>query len=117
MVLHRPVELAALIRHYPVGVEKNCGCYAQSGRQGIRKTGLEIQKTNPFRRNRDSDHGGNQPMKVFVPGLALLASEISLPLSFYTDRKSTRLNSSHDQISYAVFCLKKKIMLHGTHQA
>src|SRR5206468_5952544 len=27
------------------------------------------------------------------------------PLS---DRKSTRLNSSHDQISYAVFCLKKK---------
>src|SRR2546421_2386486 len=26
----------------------------------------------------------------------------------YKDRKSTRLNSSHDQISYAVFCLKKK---------
>src|SRR3712207_9166311 len=25
------------------------------------------------------------------------------------DRKSTRLNSSHDNISYAVFCLKKKI--------
>src|SRR2546428_8266601 len=25
-----------------------------------------------------------------------------------TDRKSTRLNSSHDQISYAVFCLKKQ---------
>src|SRR2546430_11339863 len=34
-------------------------------------------------------------------------------LSFYEqclalDRKSTRLNSSHSQISYAVFCLKKK---------
>src|SRR5688572_32115181 len=26
-----------------------------------------------------------------------------------SDRKSTRLNSSHSQISYAVFCLKKKI--------
>src|SRR2546421_3474897 len=26
----------------------------------------------------------------------------------HVDRKSTRLNSSHDQISYAVFCLKKK---------
>src|SRR5256886_6174425 len=26
----------------------------------------------------------------------------------YIDRKSTRLNSSHSQISYAVFCLKKK---------
>src|SRR5688572_32550723 len=29
-------------------------------------------------------------------------------LSNYSDRKSTRLNSSHSQISYAVFCLKKK---------
>src|SRR2546427_3646218 len=28
--------------------------------------------------------------------------------AFATDRKSTRLNSSHSQISYAVFCLKKK---------
>src|SRR5947209_16432288 len=30
------------------------------------------------------------------------------PLRHYTDRKSTRLNSSHANISYAVFCLKKK---------
>src|SRR5256886_7400930 len=28
--------------------------------------------------------------------------------ALYRDRKSTRLNSSHSQISYAVFCLKKK---------
>src|SRR2546427_7980988 len=28
--------------------------------------------------------------------------------TYHTDRKSTRLNSSHSQISYAVFCLKKK---------
>src|SRR2546430_12701427 len=35
--------------------------------------------------------------------------KIALPLSVSaTDRKSTRLNSSHSQISYAVFCLKKK---------
>src|SRR3989440_3211943 len=31
------------------------------------------------------------------------------------DRKSTRLNSSHDQISYAVFCLKKKKKHYRTH--
>src|SRR2546430_9584733 len=30
------------------------------------------------------------------------------------DRKSTRLNSSHSQISYAVFCLKKKKKKHAT---
>src|SRR5207245_6258739 len=34
--------------------------------------------------------------------------EVAL-LSKKTDRKSTRLNSSHGSISYAVFCLKKKI--------
>src|SRR2546430_7209326 len=32
----------------------------------------------------------------------------SIRRSFSPDRKSTRLNSSHSQISYAVFCLKKK---------
>src|SRR2546430_13154977 len=31
------------------------------------------------------------------------------------DRKSTRLNSSHSQISYAVFCLKKKKIKAHTH--
>src|SRR5438876_2558394 len=31
------------------------------------------------------------------------------PLGLGPDRKSTRLNSSHPSISYAVFCLKKKI--------
>src|SRR5438270_7676069 len=39
------------------------------------------------------------------------ASTVLLPVffvSFMVDRKSTRLNSSHSQISYAVFCLKKK---------
>src|SRR2546430_5807942 len=34
----------------------------------------------------------------------------SCPLNL--DRKSTRLNSSHSQISYAVFCLKKKKKKH-----
>src|SRR2546430_8008743 len=33
---------------------------------------------------------------------------IDAPVSGGQDRKSTRLNSSHSQISYAVFCLKKK---------
>src|SRR2546430_8952554 len=37
------------------------------------------------------------------------------PSKFVADRKSTRLNSSHSQISYAVFCLKKKKQNSGTH--
>src|SRR5699024_12355454 len=34
---------------------------------------------------------------------------LDIPLKSVGDRKSTRLNSSHVSISYAVFCLKKKI--------
>src|SRR2546428_3242606 len=36
-----------------------------------------------------------------------------VPQTRRSDRKSTRLNSSHDQISYAVFCLKKKKKVTG----
>src|SRR5438876_7955085 len=39
--------------------------------------------------------------------LSARVSELSLK-GCYLDRKSTRLNSSHPSISYAVFCLKKK---------
>src|SRR2546430_9887285 len=38
----------------------------------------------------------------------------SITITRLGDRKSTRLNSSHSQISYAVFCLKKK--KHYTHE-
>src|SRR2546427_6703300 len=40
--------------------------------------------------------------------LAPPTSAPSISFFFIRDRKSTRLNSSHSQISYAVFCLKKK---------
>src|SRR3712207_7508708 len=39
--------------------------------------------------------------------MAVIAASVSLAL-LIRDRKSTRLNSSHANISYAVFCLKKK---------
>src|SRR3712207_8626971 len=39
------------------------------------------------------------------------ADALSEPLKNTIDRKSTRLNSSHANISYAVFCLKKKITI------
>src|SRR2546428_8293972 len=41
-------------------------------------------------------------------GLERLETDLG---EYILDRKSTRLNSSHDQISYAVFCLKKKIQM------
>src|SRR2546427_10328461 len=48
-------------------------------------------------------------LDIRMPGISGIEVARSLfELSPRTDRKSTRLNSSHSQISYAVFCLKKK---------
>src|SRR2546430_3362430 len=48
-------------------------------------------------------------MKLLVEsGLPLRGESSALVERSAGDRKSTRLNSSHSQISYAVFCLKKK---------
>src|SRR2546430_9132312 len=52
-----------------------------------------------------------------LPGIiaALVAARgVALAVLYYLDRKSTRLNSRHSQISYAVFCLKKKKMSRQT---
>src|SRR5438270_7609511 len=50
------------------------------------------------------------PAPPFVPPGAQIAVVEGDPMAAPVpiDRKSTRLNSSHSQISYAVFCLKKK---------
>src|SRR2546430_7753495 len=51
----------------------------------------------------------NGSLELGVDFIAPLISAIkSSQLRPLADRKSTRLNSSHSQISYAVFCLKKK---------
>src|SRR2546430_9781344 len=63
------------------------------------------------------------PRSTLFPYTTLFRSQIADPsggfiehlahwvLNPALDRKSTRLNSSHSQISYAVFCLKKKKLL------
>src|SRR2546428_2578544 len=71
-----------------------------------------------------SDYGFVAPRLRVLLGLSYFQSELSAEArsSLWKDRKSTRLNSSHDQISYAVFCLKKKNVptpdrLHPHHNA
>src|SRR5688572_32380920 len=54
---------------------------------------------------------GVVPLSVSLDHVGPLARTVSDTWAIYDaliDRKSTRLNSSHSQISYAVFCLKKK---------
>src|SRR6266498_2276270 len=45
---------------------------------------------------------------VGIAVTAVVVDEAGAPIAVGRDRKSTRLNSSHVRISYAVFCLKKK---------
>src|SRR5206468_1579508 len=57
----------------------------------------------------ESSQGGQQTIQGTVQRVRIEARSCWFGLGrFLKDRKSTRLNSSHDQISYAVFCLKKK---------
>src|SRR2546421_12422349 len=54
------------------------------------------------------DIDGDSSIRMNIGELETVTT-YDLPLKVVVlDRKSTRLNSSHDQISYAVFCLKKK---------
>src|SRR5690242_20945979 len=50
------------------------------------------------------------PLLIIIISLSgLFLGQDAAEGKIYADRKSTRLNSSHMSISYAVFCLKKKI--------
>src|SRR5438445_8399413 len=66
-----------------------------------RTLGVLLEMTHA-RGPRDREHHGGPPQQ---PGERNLSWRSPEPTG---DRKSTRLNSSHANISYAVFCLKKK---------
>src|SRR2546422_5166605 len=63
------------------------------------RPGLLVRRLPPEQRDAPADR---------QEGRAGHQREIRLPDPVSLDRKSTRLNSSHGYISYAVFCLKKK---------
>src|SRR2546422_7844942 len=60
---------------------------------------LEARRVERHRQERSAPRGHDYVAGRYVPWVAARLLE---------DRKSTRLNSSHGYISYAVFCLKKK---------
>src|SRR3989442_2196430 len=75
----------------------------ENGKWKMRKTlgGREPMNKLRFGRNRAT----HLLIAAVVAAMALTASQKAVA---QTDRKSTRLNSSHVRISYAVFCLQKK---------
>src|SRR5256885_3541895 len=65
-----------------------------------------VQRQRRQRRKHRGSHQPARPEMVAVEVSPVDANEPAVPAP--ADRKSTRLNSSHLVISYAVFCLKKK---------
>src|SRR5688572_31734323 len=79
-------------------------CSSDLSRAAARQCGSEPQ---PLTRNAGLDLGTDERPSLSRTLIRILCRRQG-------DRKSTRLNSSHSQISYAVFCLKKKKKRHNT---
>src|SRR5207245_10795602 len=75
------------------------------GGSTIRRAQQERSKRTAAGRVGDAGHRGLQKAEGGLPGITNATSGSSFA-SFLLDRKSTRLNSSHGSISYAVFCLQ-----------
>src|SRR5699024_12019362 len=70
---------------------------------------LEIVDFNPDNVQQDDSHNhGQNANTIHLHATPGEKQTVSFTPSEKGDRKSTRLNSSHVSISYAVFCLKKK---------
>src|SRR3989475_4647364 len=83
---------------------------------GLTVSELEAVLAHELAHARLVQRGFSRWLKKGLARLTLVTTELSDCAAAYRqanarsdlDRKSTRLNSSHSQISYAVFCLKKK---------
>src|SRR3712207_8030893 len=68
----------------------------------------------PFLKNqvKEKNYDLVSTAKVHIEPMGLYSKKVKNLKDIKEDRKSTRLNSSHANISYAVFCLKKKKNMH-----
>src|SRR5689334_24559190 len=95
-MIHRPPRstlfpYTTLFRSWYMKVEPICGCLKLGGRGRNRFSVI-------FKRQL-------KPAKIWMEVETNFERNVQIVSG---DRKSTRLNSSHSSISYAVFCLKKK---------
>src|SRR5260221_2102595 len=94
-----------------IGIGTNLGDRAANYREAItRIAGLPdtrvIRQSSVYETEPVGDAA--ESMGPFLNGVIEIQTELRAESLMDRDRKSTRLNSSHTVISYAVFCLKKK---------
>src|SRR3712207_7449194 len=71
---------------------------------------LRLQSVGESEAGCASDRPAHNPVEIGAEAVGAALVDGVAGGAFLEDRKSTRLNSSHANISYAVFCLKKKKM-------
>src|SRR2546421_9182118 len=97
-----PTEISPLSLHAALPILVVClGAHHLAVR--LRQLHADEQRLDPA----DQEEGEGRPKVQQADPLVIGGREPAREAP-PADRKSTRLNSSHDQISYAVFCLKKK---------
>src|SRR3712207_8398831 len=89
--------------------------YTTLFRSRERRARLAAEHEQPLPRA-DQELGHRHPPEIADRTCSVSAGATAPPSSAAADRKSTRLNSSHANISYAVFCLKKKKKKHLMHE-
>src|SRR3712207_7234556 len=94
-------EIYTLSLHDALPISSQPGPQLRAGLEGVQVDALVLQ-------------AAPQPLDEHVVQPAAAAVHGDAHPGLAQDRKSTRLNSSHANISYAVFCLKKKTKLNCT---
>src|SRR5690625_5394602 len=103
------IQLINLAKQYDINIEDNMiileRTITDKGKSICRINGKLVTLTilREFGRNLVDIHSQHDTYQLMSSH-----AHINLLDAFNSDRKSTRLNSSHVAISYAVFCLKKK---------
>src|SRR2546430_4656728 len=95
-MINRPSTTTSVFRHWGFGLRSSFV---------VRRSSFPVARHDCTEEQLGQRFCGTCP-RIFRGKRAIIeGKEFRVPP---TDRKSTRLNSSHSQISYAVFCLKKK---------
>src|SRR2546427_5233018 len=87
-----------------MAAQRECGLAHAHGQRVVARKACG-QDANGLARQETDFH---ETQQQFLLGRVARRMELDHARRNLADRKSTRLNSSHSQISYAVFCLKKK---------
>src|SRR2546430_12555016 len=90
-----------------ISASKRSGVPAEPWRPSISASKRSGVPAEPWRPSISASKRSGVPAEPWRPSISA-SKRSGVPAEPWQDRKSTRLNSSHSQISYAVFCLKKK---------